>query len=58
MGSRINTDYSRHRTMEEHFGMSAEEVYADSELVAIFLEDNNSFAIDDSYPFDTDDVCE
>jgi hypothetical protein len=58
MGSHINADYSRHRTMEEHFGMSAEEVYADSELAAIFLEDNNSFATDDSYPFDDDDVYE
>jgi hypothetical protein len=58
MGSRINADYSRHQTMEEHFGMSAEEVYADSELAAILLEDKNSFATDDFYPFDADDVCE
>jgi hypothetical protein len=43
--------------MEEHFGMSAKEVYADSELAAILLEDNNSFATDDSYTFDAD-VCE
>jgi hypothetical protein len=58
MGSRINADYSRHRTMEEHFGMSAKEVYADLKLAAILLEDNNSFATDDSYFFNTDDVCE
>jgi hypothetical protein len=58
MGFRINADYSRHQTMEEHFGMSAEEVYADSKLAAILLEDNNFFATDDSYPFNADDVCE
>jgi hypothetical protein len=44
--------------MEEYFGMSVEEVYADSKLAAILLEDNNSFATDDFYPFDADDVCE
>jgi hypothetical protein len=44
--------------MEEHFGMLAEEVYTDSKLAAILLEDNNSFATDNSYPFDADDVCE
>jgi hypothetical protein len=58
MDSCINADYSRHRTMEEHFGMSMKKVYTDSKLAAIFLEDNNFFAIDDSYPFDADDVCE
>jgi hypothetical protein len=58
MGSRINADYSHHRTMEEHFGMSTKEVYADSKLAAILLKDNNSFAMDDFYPFDADDVCE
>jgi hypothetical protein len=58
MGFCINADYFRHRTMEEHFGMSAKKVYADSKLAAILLEDNNSFATDDSYPFDADDVCE
>jgi hypothetical protein len=42
MDSRINTDYSRHRTMKEHFDMLAEEVYTDSELAAILLKDNNS----------------
>jgi hypothetical protein len=44
--------------MEEHFGMSAEEVYADSKLAAILLEDNNFFATDDFYSFDADDVRE
>jgi hypothetical protein len=44
--------------MEQHFGMSAEEVYADSELAAILSEDNNSFATDESYTIDADDVCE
>jgi hypothetical protein len=58
MDSRINADYSHHRTIEEHFDMSAEEMYADSKLAAILLEDNNSFATDDSYPFDANDVCE
>jgi hypothetical protein len=58
MALRINADYSRHRTIEEYFDMSAEEVYADSKLAAILLEDNNSFATDDSYTFDADDVCE
>jgi hypothetical protein len=43
--------------MEEHFGKSAEEVYADLKLVAILLEDNNFFAMDDSYTIDTVDVC-
>jgi hypothetical protein len=58
MGSCINADYSRHRTMEEHFGMSVKKVYTDSKLAVIFLEDNNSFAMDDSYLFDANDVCE
>jgi hypothetical protein len=53
----INADYSHHRTIEEHFGMSVEEVYADSKLAAILLEDNNSFATDDFYTFNADDVC-
>jgi hypothetical protein len=58
MDSRINADYSRHRTMKEHFGMSAEEVYADLKLAAILLKDNNFFATDDSYSFNANDVCE
>jgi hypothetical protein len=44
--------------MKKYFGMSTEEVYADSELAAILLEDNNFFATDDSYTFNADDVCE
>jgi hypothetical protein len=44
--------------MEEHFGMSMEKVYADSKLAMILLEDNNFFATNDSYTFNTDDVCE
>jgi hypothetical protein len=44
--------------MEQHFGMSVEEVYADSKLAVILSEDNNFFATDDSYTIDVDDVCE
>jgi hypothetical protein len=58
MAPYIHADYSRHQTMEQHFGMSVEEVYADSELAAILSEDNNSFATDESYTIDADDVCE
>jgi hypothetical protein len=53
----INADYSHHRTIKEHFGMSVEKMYADLKLAAIFLEDNNFFAIDDFYTIDADDVC-
>jgi hypothetical protein len=44
--------------MEEHFGILIKEVYTDSKLAAILLEDNNFFVMDDSYTIDADDVCE
>jgi hypothetical protein len=44
--------------MEQHFGILVEEVYVDSKLAAILSEDNNSFATDNSYTIDADDVCE
>jgi hypothetical protein len=53
-----NADYSCHQTMEEHFGMSTEKVYADLKLAVILLKDNNFFATDDFYTIDTDDICE
>jgi hypothetical protein len=43
--------------MKEHFSMSVEEVYADSELAAILLEEADSLATD-SIIMDADDVCE
>jgi hypothetical protein len=57
MALHINADYSHHQTMEEHFSMSVEKVYVDLKLVDILLKDNNSFATDDSYTFNADDVC-
>jgi hypothetical protein len=58
MTPHIHADYSHHRTMEQHFGILVEEVYIDSKLVAILSEDNNSFATNNSYTIDADDVCE
>jgi hypothetical protein len=52
-----DADYSSYRSMEEHFGMSIEKVYADSELAAIFLEEANPLATDSTI-MDADDVCE
>jgi hypothetical protein len=52
-----DADYSSSRSMEEHFGMSVEEVYADSELAAILLEEADPLATDSTI-MDADDVCE
>jgi hypothetical protein len=43
--------------MEEHFGMFVEEVYADSELAAILLEEADPLATNSTI-MDADDVCE
>jgi hypothetical protein len=53
----IDADYSSYRSMEEYFGMSMEEVYADSELAVILLEEADPLATD-SIIMDADDVCE
>jgi hypothetical protein len=53
----IDADYSSYRSIEEHFGMSMEEVYADSELAAIFLEEADPLATYSTI-MDADDVCE
>jgi hypothetical protein len=52
-----DVDYSSYRSMEEHFGMSVEEVYADSELAVILLEEADLLATDSTI-MDADDVCE
>jgi hypothetical protein len=58
MTHHINADYFHHQTIEEHFGMLAEKVYADLKLAVVLLEDNNFFVIDDFYTIDADNVCE
>jgi hypothetical protein len=52
-----DADYSSYQSMEKHFGMSLEEVYADSELVAILLEEADPLATDSTI-MDIDDVYE
>jgi hypothetical protein len=52
-----DADYSSSRSMKEHFGMSVEEVYANSELAAILLEKADLLATD-SIIMDANDVCE
>jgi hypothetical protein len=52
-----DADYSSSRSMKEHFGMSVEEVYADSKLAAILLKEADPLATD-SIIMDADDVCE
>jgi hypothetical protein len=52
-----DADYSSYRSMEEHFGMSVEEVYADSKLSAILLEEADPLATNSTI-MDADDVCE
>jgi hypothetical protein len=52
-----DADYSSYRSMEKYFGMSMEEVYADSKLAVIPLEKADPLATDSTI-MDADDVCE
>jgi hypothetical protein len=52
-----DADYSSYQSIKEHFGISVEEVYADSELAAILLEKADLLATDSTI-MDADDVCE